>query len=165
MTSQTKHKTYFRFYFNVMILLVAYKLGVTSLTLFVDPIATIMLMLQTLSGLAGAVGLVLSLLAIIFLLRDHYSKLFLLVPVSYIGFGLLGFIITIIIGQVYLSYQYQLLGSQATSADYAAISDQFASQPPVMIALVILLRTLIVLFITIIVGLKFKKLSSVGGAR
>jgi hypothetical protein len=121
--------------------LLGYKLMVTVLTLLIDPVQPSMLILQSLSGLGGFAGLILSIITVIFLVGDKLPKIFLILPISYVGLGLIGAGVTMLISTIYLSSQYSNL----------------ASQPPMIIALIIILRTSLALLIALLVGLKFKK--------
>lgn len=149
MTHSIKHDEFFKFYFVYTIIWVLYStlLAVVP-ALLSEPSAasnTMIIVAGGLAALMGLVGLVVTILAIVFIVKRKYAKAYLWLPLSYVALSVIGAIVGVVVSLTALTQQFSAVGSGADPAAVQAVIDDYSANPPLALALFSVLRGLILL--------------------
>lgn len=165
MTHTIKHDEFFKFYFVYTIIWTLYSTLLTVVpALLPEPPAassTVMVVTGGLAVVMGLVGLVVTILAIVFIVKRQYAKVYLWLPISYFALGVIGAVVGVIVSLTSLTGQFVTMGPEADPVAVQAVIDDFSANPPLAITVFTMVRGLILFGLSIGLLVKSQRESDV----
>lgn len=159
-THELKHDEFFKFYFVFMITAAVIRtLASTIPALMTTPPAatTPVIALGFFVSFLGVVGFVLSIVAIVLVVKRGYAKFVLALPITYFALGIVGVVVGVIASILIMRDQFEALGPNPTNAQMQAMSEAFTANPPMIITVYVAISGVILVILGVIVMMKARQ--------
>ncbi len=139
-----KQDEFFKFYFIYMLITAVFNTAVSVVPLLLaqPPAAssTVMMILGILSSFMGFAAFVVSIIAIVLVVKRKYPKTLLWLPISSFAMGVIGAVVGLITSVMLFKEQFEALDANPSPAAIQAITDEFAANPPIAITIYAIIR-------------------------